>query len=291
MNLKTILATNNNCYKTGRKHTPAGIMWHSTGANNPNLKRYVAPDIDGTIGKNQYNNDWNRPLPEGKQICAHGFIGKLADGSVATCQLLPWDMVGWHSGSGSKGSANYMGYIGIEVCEDDKHNLKYFKACVEEFIELCVYLCKEYGIDPKNITTHKDGHDIGIASNHIDPYNWIETLIKDGHSVDEVPNLTYVRNEVTKRLKAEPPKAVDPQKFTRVYIGEFSSYAEAFSKYKEVAYTYPGAFVTTRVVEYAGVKGTVYTVQIGAFADHEYGLTYQAEIPLKWRSDSRVERR
>ena len=32
--------------------------------------------------------------PGGIQICVHGFIGKLADGSIATYQTLPWDMVG-----------------------------------------------------------------------------------------------------------------------------------------------------------------------------------------------------
>jgi hypothetical protein len=51
---------------------PKGVLWHSTGANNPTLKRYVQPsDIrpkEDTyskeewlekLGKNQYNNDWN----------------------------------------------------------------------------------------------------------------------------------------------------------------------------------------------------------------------------------------
>ena len=41
------------CYTAGRKITPKGIMVHSTGANNPNLKRYVGPD-DGLLGKKQY---------------------------------------------------------------------------------------------------------------------------------------------------------------------------------------------------------------------------------------------
>ncbi len=52
--------------------TPKGILWHSTGANNPNLKRYVQPSdtkpAEDTyskdqwlkiLGKNQYSNDWN----------------------------------------------------------------------------------------------------------------------------------------------------------------------------------------------------------------------------------------
>ena len=49
--------------------TPVGILWHSTGANNPNIKRYVQPSeirpkedsyAHATwlkvLGKNKYNN-------------------------------------------------------------------------------------------------------------------------------------------------------------------------------------------------------------------------------------------
>ena len=34
---------NSTCYKQTRTMTPVGVLWHSTGANNPNLKRYVQP--------------------------------------------------------------------------------------------------------------------------------------------------------------------------------------------------------------------------------------------------------
>ena len=39
----TCLLTENDCYKANRKITPAGIVVHSTGANNPYVKRYVQP--------------------------------------------------------------------------------------------------------------------------------------------------------------------------------------------------------------------------------------------------------
>ena len=64
MNLFQLILTKNECYISGRAFTPKGVMVHSTGAPNPNLKRYVGPD-DGRLGKNQYNNDWNRARPEG----------------------------------------------------------------------------------------------------------------------------------------------------------------------------------------------------------------------------------
>ena len=87
MNLQKLIFTENACYKAGRKITVKGIMVHSTGANNPWLKRYVGPD-DGKLGKNQYNNYWNTYHPGGREVYVHGFIGKLADGSVVTYQTL-----------------------------------------------------------------------------------------------------------------------------------------------------------------------------------------------------------
>ena len=96
MKINKLFLTNNDCYKAGKRIVVKGIMVHSTGANNPWLKRYL-PD-DGKIGKNQYGNHWNTARPGGIQVCVHGFIGKLADGSVATYQTLPWNHRGWHAG-------------------------------------------------------------------------------------------------------------------------------------------------------------------------------------------------
>lgn len=59
MNLHKLYLTENACYKANKKMTVKGIMVHSTGANNPFLKRYVNPD-DGLLGVNKYNNHWNQ---------------------------------------------------------------------------------------------------------------------------------------------------------------------------------------------------------------------------------------
>jgi N-acetylmuramoyl-L-alanine amidase CwlA len=176
MNLKQLYLTQNNCYKSGKKHTVKGIVVHSTGANNPKLSRYVGPD-DGLLGANPYNNHWNTPTPGGISVCVHGFIGKLADGSIATYQTLPWDMVGWHSGSGSKGSAanaNNNGYIGFEICEDGLTDAAYFNAVYKEAVELCAMLCKQYNIKPESpyLICHSEGNKLGIASNHGDVMHW-----------------------------------------------------------------------------------------------------------------------
>ena len=60
-------------------------MVHSTGANNPNLRRYVQPD-DGVLGVNSNQNDWNRP---GLEVCVHAFLGLTQAGEVAAYQILP----------------------------------------------------------------------------------------------------------------------------------------------------------------------------------------------------------
>ena len=155
MKLYQLFLTENACYKAGKKITVKGIMVHSTGANNPWLKRYVGPD-DGRLGKNQYNNHWNTYHPGGREVCVHGFIGKLADGTVATYQCLPWNHRGWHAG----GSANNT-HIGFEICEDGLADATYFKKVYQEAIDLCVYLCKEYGLTEKNIICHSEGYKQG----------------------------------------------------------------------------------------------------------------------------------
>ena len=166
MNLRKLILTENACYKAGKKITVKGIMVHSTGANNPWLKRYVGPD-DGLLGKNQYNNHWNTYHPGGREVCVHGFIGKLADGTIATYQCLPWNHRGWHAG----GSANNT-HIGFEICEDGLTDASYFKKVYQEAVELCAYLCKEYGLTEKNIICHSEGYRQGVASNHGDVMHW-----------------------------------------------------------------------------------------------------------------------
>ena len=175
MNLHKLILTENACYKAGKTMTPKGIMVHSTGANNPWLKRYIGPD-DGLLGKNAYGNHWNMDKPGGRSVCVHAFIGKLHDGSIATYQTLSWNMRGWHAG----GSANES-YIGFEICEDNLTDTSYFSAVYKEAVELCVYLCRQFGLTEKNIICHSEGYKLGIASNHADVMHWFP---RHGKSMD-----------------------------------------------------------------------------------------------------------
>lgn len=56
MELHECILTRNDCCRRGTPLVPRGVMVHSTGANNPYLRRYVQPD-DGELGKNRYDND------------------------------------------------------------------------------------------------------------------------------------------------------------------------------------------------------------------------------------------
>lgn len=163
MNLMQVYFTNHRNYRNPKKITPKGIMIHDTGADNPNLCRYVAPD-NGRIGPNKYNNHWNKA----EQVeLAHAFVGKLKDGSVGCVNVLPWNYRAYHCG----GSANDT-HISIEICRDF-YDKDYFELAYQETIELCAYLCCLYGLDPmNNILCHADGHRTGIASNHGDVLEW-----------------------------------------------------------------------------------------------------------------------
>lgn len=231
MNLHKLILTKNECYKRGVPITPIGVMVHSTGANNPNLKRYIQPD-DGLLGTNNAGNHFNQPRPGGRKVCVHAIIGKLADGSIATYQTLPWAMRGWHSGTGPKGSANNMGYIGFEICEDGLTDPAYFRKVYREAVELTAYLCKLYKLDPKKdgvIICHSEGHKRGIASNHEDVMHWFP---KHGKSMDtfRADVVTEMSNSTNDREKEEGDD-MDIKKFLEQLTPEmcYSIMAEAMA--------------------------------------------------------------
>ena len=169
-------AKNNLCYKAARTGSPAGIIIHSTGANNPNLKRYVnAPEI---CGENPYRNYFDRP---DSNVCPHAVIGKDKNGEVKAAKLLPWNVCCWGCGSGSKGSYNYApAYIQIEIAEDALNDRAYFEEAFGLAVQLCQRLMKNYpSILPENIISHKEACARGYASNHGDPEHWLARFGKN----------------------------------------------------------------------------------------------------------------
>ena len=190
MNLLTCILTENDCYKTNQTIAPKGVMVHSTGANNPSLRRYVQPAAGDTeraallarLGTNKNKNDWNRA---GTSACVHGFIGKLADGSVAAAQTLPWNWRGWHAGTGTSGKSANDTHISFEICEDGLTDPDYFSKIYREAVELTAYLCKQYTLDPLAdgvVICHQEGYRRGVASNHGDVLHWFPKM---GKSMDD----------------------------------------------------------------------------------------------------------
>lgn len=128
--------TKNGCYKAGKKRTSTtGIVKHSTGANNPYLRRYI-DDPDG-LGKNIGNNHWNMA---GIAKCVHFFIGLDKNGDIAIYQTLPLDYRCWGCGSGSKGSYNNT-HVQYEICEDGLADAKYFEKAFAAAAWLDAYIC------------------------------------------------------------------------------------------------------------------------------------------------------
>lgn len=199
--------TQSRCYGEKRQYvTQKGIVVHSTGANNPSIKRYSQPSANdpnraqllSIIGTNTNNNSWNRA---DISKAAHYIIGKLADGSVATVQNLPEDIACWGVGNGSKGSYNYdpTAHIQFEVCEDDLKSESYFKAIYKEATELCADICSRHGWDASVVVSHKESYLKGYGSNHADIDHWLKVY---GLTMNDF------RAEVQRLLDEAKPPAV-----------------------------------------------------------------------------------
>lgn len=208
------MQTNNMCYKNTREMEVLGILWHSTAANNPKLSRYVQPletdenyeEMIKILGDNPYNNDWNHT---NRKAGLNFWIGKLANGSVAAVQTMPWNYRPWGCGEGENGSCNN-GWIQFEICEDGLTDRNYFEAVYNEACEMTAYLCKMFNIDPKGtvevngvkvptILCHQDSYRLGMGSDHDDIYHWFPKFGKD---------MDDVRDAVAALLRpAEPAPA------------------------------------------------------------------------------------
>ena len=212
--------TENPCFKAGRRITPSGIVVHSTGANNPYIKRYVGPD-DGILGKNQYGNHWNQPSAN---KCVHAWIGKVADGSLKIYQTLPWDYRCWGVGSGKKGSYN-ASHIQFEICEDGLNDEAYYKAAFGLAEQLCAWLCQQYGIRAENIVGHYEAWAAGYGSNHGDPRTWqrrfggsmaqfradVKAIINGGNAPADVPVKETGQSTEDNTEKADKPTETPTQ--------------------------------------------------------------------------------
>ena len=212
------MMTHSTCYKNTYKMQVKGVLWHSTGANNPWLKRYVQPYIGDAnydqkiakLGKNSYGNDWNHIEHQAGLNC---WVGKFADGSVGTVQTMPWDYRPWGCGAGSKGSCNN-GWIQFEICEDNLNDKAYAQKVWNEAVQLTAFLCKKFNLDPLGyvnmngtkvpvITCHNDSYKLGYGSGHGDINHWFPKILGK--------NMENARQEVAKAMgKIDPEPTPTP---------------------------------------------------------------------------------
>ena len=235
------MMTNSTCYKGTRQMTIKGILWHSTGCNNTELCRYVQPsDNDPNynqlitiLGKNQYNTDWNHI---DRQAGLNAWIGKLANGEIATIQTMPWNYRPWGCGSGINGSCN-SGWIQFEICEDDLNDINYFNQVYKEACELTAYLCQLYNINPygtvnvngvqvPTILCHADSYALGMGGNHADINHWFPKFGKSMATVrDDVANLLNI-SKIDSPTVEEEEEDMTQEKFNEMmdnYLKQLAS--------------------------------------------------------------------
>lgn len=201
--------TDSACYKAAQVQTQKGVQVHCTTKGASYLKRWVGPD-DGRLGQNRYGNHHNDPDGD---VCANAYIGKLADGTVACYQALPWDYRCWLSANGANGNANKLGYIGFEIAADNLDKEDYFQAAVMGVsVNLTAYLCGLLGVNPWDVVkSYKAGeafavmdhHELAtrkLASGHADISHWLKryNLTMDDYrsaveaAMEEGVEVTYI---------------------------------------------------------------------------------------------------
>ena len=161
MEIVQAIMTHNPCFKAGRKITVKGLMLHSVGCPQPNAQVLIG--------------NWNSP--NYKRACVHAFI----DGNTGIVyHTLPWNYGGWHGGDPANGT-----HIGVEMCEpgcieyvkgssficsDMTKAQESVRKTYNSAVELFAILCKKFNLNPlKDIISHREGHALGIATNHGDP--------------------------------------------------------------------------------------------------------------------------
>ena len=202
LNVIKAYAVNNLCYIAAQKMIPQGIVVHSTGANNPYLKRYVdAPD---EVGTNQYGNHWNVAKPGGAKVCVHAFIGYDKNKQLSVAEILPLDICCWGVGSGKSGSYNSNPpYIQFEICEDKLTDKAYYDKAFSVAAEYCAALCKIYGIGVDKIVGHCEAYRLGYGSNHADPEHWMKNF---GETMDDFRRqVSEILQRKTENVKTETP--------------------------------------------------------------------------------------
>lgn len=148
--------TNNDCYKTGQKIKPIGVMVHSDACK-------------AGLKADDWYSRWNKP---GIEACTHAFLD-----DEKCIEYLPTEVGNCHRGWHGGGSSNNT-HIGFEMCEPKDYADKvYFDKIYKNAVEYTALLLKKHGITVVNDTTvlcHCEGYKKGIATNHADVMHWFK---------------------------------------------------------------------------------------------------------------------
>lgn len=212
------IATYSGAYQANRRIKPKGIVIHSTGAENPYLWRWVNDPINA--GSNSSANYFGGENDD-RQVTPHAVFGLDINRDCAVIKILPYDYRCWGCGHDVNGSYNDS-HIQIEIAEDAGLTREYLLKALNSVAEWSARLCIEYGINVKDVVSHKEAHAAGYASNHGDPEHW---LSKYGITMDNVRE--KVREWITRiECTTEPspaPSTPSNDKLWRVQVGAFAS--------------------------------------------------------------------
>lgn len=275
------LLLKNDCYAKyhGVSFEPQGIAVHSSDKAGKVISRFVQPyagQVDGlmingkavsetemrsVLGKNKYNNDWNRP---GVEKAVHAMLGTLDDGSYGVCQTLDWTQPCWGCGSGKNGSYNgcYGGkaaeplYIQFEMIEDSESDPVHATNLYWLAVEFCAELMRQFPtIRLENVVSHKEAHERGFASDHGDPENYWKRCGKD-YTMD------VFRADVQARLNPPQPEP-EPLPFTDVSPENWS--------YDDIKWAYDNGIVKGKSATVFGRKEPCTREQVCAIF-HRYDI-------------------
>ena len=150
---------NNKCYREPKTIKPTRLMVHSTACKGVKASSFL--------------KSWNTYKPGGRSVCIHGFIDE-----TGIYQTLPFDIRAYHCGGTGNNTA-----LGFELCEPANYaDRETSMKIINRAVELYAYLCKTLGTSPDRIVSHKEGHAMGIASNHGDPAHWWNCI---GYTMDD----------------------------------------------------------------------------------------------------------
>ena len=169
--------TKNPCYQAGRTIDVKGLMLHSVGVNQPDPMVFI--------------KQWDSP--DYSRACVHGFLGEKETYITLPVLETPGKaMRGWHGGGASNNT-----HLGFEMCEpaeikytggasftvtDRDAAVQFAQATLRQAVALFAQLCKFHGLDPTApgvVISHKEGHALGIATDHSDPEHLWQGLSMD----------------------------------------------------------------------------------------------------------------